>query len=171
VFRVFEKWGLDAVEVGLVTRTTSCACASTASLVAEIPNEALTDDAPLYKRPLERWEPPVERELPSHVQLTESGDLTGNYKRLLGKREHLQQALGLAAVRSHGADQHCGRARSGDAGVIRIKGSQRGLAMAPRRKPSVVLSGSAAGRECTPWPRPAATWLARARLPSVRRTV
>jgi len=34
---------------------------------AEIPNEALTDDAPLYKL-LERWGPPVERELPSHVQ-------------------------------------------------------------------------------------------------------
>jgi phosphoribosylformylglycinamidine (FGAM) synthase-like enzyme len=31
VFRVFEKWGLDAVEVGRVTRdATRCACCSTA---------------------------------------------------------------------------------------------------------------------------------------------
>ncbi len=33
-------------------------------VVAEIPNPALTDEAPLYKRPLARWEPPVAREMP-----------------------------------------------------------------------------------------------------------
>ncbi len=37
-------------------------------VVAEIPNEALTDDAPVYKRPLERWEPPVPREMPEDRQ-------------------------------------------------------------------------------------------------------
>ena len=36
-------------------------------VVAEIPNAALTDDAPLYHRPLERWEPPVPREVPENV--------------------------------------------------------------------------------------------------------
>src|SRR5271157_2698197 len=33
-------------------------------VVAEIPNHALTDDAPVYKRPLARWEPSVSREMP-----------------------------------------------------------------------------------------------------------
>ena len=44
VFRVFEKWGLDAVEVGRVTADEKCAC-WTWQVVAEIPNQALTDDA------------------------------------------------------------------------------------------------------------------------------
>src|ERR1700752_3280802 len=69
VFRVFEKWGLDAVEVGLVTKDNVMRVRQHGELVAEIPNEALTDDAPLYKRPLERWEPPVEREMPGCVRL------------------------------------------------------------------------------------------------------
>ena len=69
VFRVFEKWGLDAVEVGHVTRDNVMRVRQHGELVAEIPNEALTDDAPVYKRPLERWEPPVEREMPEHRQL------------------------------------------------------------------------------------------------------
>src|ERR1700751_2702482 len=58
VFRVFQKWGLDAVEVGRVTSDGKMRVLEHGEVVAEIPNEALTDDAPLYKRPLERWEPP-----------------------------------------------------------------------------------------------------------------
>ena len=130
VFRVFEKWGLDAVEVGHVTRDNVMRVRQHGALVAEIPNEALTDDAPLYKRPLERWEPPVEREMPSHIQLTEAGDLTSNFKQLLaspnicGQRWVWQQydhMVQTNTVEAPGA---------GDAGVIRIKGTHRGLAMA-----------------------------------------
>ena len=130
VFRVFEKWGLDAVEVGHVTRDNVMRVRQHGALVAEIPNEALTDDAPLYKRPLERWEPPVVREMPSHIQLTEAGDLTSNFKQLLaspnicGKRWVWQQydhMVQTNTVEAPGA---------GDAGVIRIKGTHRGLAMA-----------------------------------------
>src|SRR5713101_5154378 len=132
VFRVFEKWGLDAVEVGRVTTDGKLRVLEHAKVVAEIPNEALTDDAPLYKRPLERWEPPVPREMPESIKLAEAGDLTGNLKRLLaspnicGKRWVWQQydhMVQTNTVESPGA---------GDAGVIRIKGSQqgRGLAMA-----------------------------------------
>ena len=62
VFRVFEKWGLDAVEIGRVTSDNVMRVREHGQLVAEIPNQALTDDAPLYKRPLQRWEPPVPRE-------------------------------------------------------------------------------------------------------------
>jgi phosphoribosylformylglycinamidine synthase len=104
-------------------------------VVSEIPNEALTDDAPVYKRPLERWEPPVPREMPASIKLAEAGDFTGNLKRLLaspnicGKRWVWQQydhMVQTNTVEGPGA---------GDAGVIRIKnsdpqGSQRGLAMA-----------------------------------------
>jgi phosphoribosylformylglycinamidine synthase subunit PurL len=130
VFRVFEKWGLDAAEVGRVTNDGKMRVLEHGKVVSEIPNEALTDDAPVYKRPLERWEPPVEREMPVGVKLSEGGDLTANLNRLLaspnicGKRWVWQQydhMVQTNTVEAPGA---------GDAGVIRIKGSQRGLAMA-----------------------------------------
>jgi len=70
VFRVFEKWGLDAVEVGRVTTDNKLRVLHHGEMVAEIPNQALTDDAPLYKRPLARWEPPVAREMPESVRLS-----------------------------------------------------------------------------------------------------
>src|ERR1700678_3798573 len=120
VFRVFEKWGLDAVEVGVVTSDNKLRVRQHGEIVAEIPNPALTDDAPVYKRPLARWEPPVPREMPEHVQFDSSGDLTDSLKRLLaspnicGKRWVWQQydhMVQTNTVESPGA---------GDAGVIRI---------------------------------------------------
>ncbi len=163
VFRVFEKWGLDAVEVGKVTSGNKLRVLEHGKVVAEIPNPALTDEAPLYRRPMARWEPPVEREMPSHVRLsapqglkpassvagsgaaeaaphpkapsgvaeaTPFQDFTPNLRQLLaspnicGKRWVWQQydhMVQTNTVEAPGA---------GDAGVIRIKGSKRGLSMA-----------------------------------------
>jgi phosphoribosylformylglycinamidine synthase len=130
VFRVFEKWGLDAVEVGRVTTDGKMRVLHHGQVVAEIPNQALTDDAPVYKRPLERWEPPVAREIPEHIKLAKASDLTSNLKRLLAspnicsKRWIWQQYDSMVQTNTVEGPG------SGDAGVIRIKGSQRGLAMA-----------------------------------------
>jgi phosphoribosylformylglycinamidine synthase II len=156
VFRVFEKWGLDAVEVGRVTSEAKMRVLEHGRVVAEIPNAALTDDAPVYKRPLARWEPPVAREKPAHIKLSAartqglkpqlvgagSGtaeavpsqepetDFTENFKRLLAspnissKRWVWQQYDHM--VQTNTVDGP----GAGDAGVIRIKGSNRGLAMA-----------------------------------------
>jgi len=129
VFRVFEKWGLDAVEVGRVTTDNKLRVLEHGKVVAEIPNQALTDDAPVYKRPLARWEPAVPREMPEHIQFGGISDFTANLKQVLaspnicGKRWVWQQydhMVQTNTVEAPGA---------GDAGVIRIKGSQRGLAM------------------------------------------
>jgi phosphoribosylformylglycinamidine synthase subunit PurL len=144
VFRVFEKWGLDAVEVGKVTPDNKLRVLEHGKLVAEIPNPALTDEAPIYKRPLARWEPPVPREMPedirqglkpvSHSSANGAAEAvpfhTLALKQLLaspnicGKRWVWQQydhMVQTNTVEAPGA---------GDAGVIRIKGTNRGLAMA-----------------------------------------
>jgi phosphoribosylformylglycinamidine synthase subunit PurL len=129
VFRVFEKWGLDAVEVGKVTTDNKLRVLEHGKIVAEIPNPALTDEAPVYKRPLARWEPPVPREVPENIQLGASRDFNADLKQLLaspnicGKRWVWQQydhMVQTNTVEAPGA---------GDAGVIRIKGTNRGLAM------------------------------------------
>ena len=130
VFRVFEKWGLDAVEVGTVTTGNTLRVLEHGKIVAEIPNPALTDEAPLYKRPLARWEPPVPREMPEHLKFGATADFTANLKQLLaspnicGKRWVWQQYDHMVQTNTVDAPG------AGDAGVIRIKGSQRGLSMA-----------------------------------------
>ncbi len=51
VFRVFRKWGLDAVEIGVVTGDGKLRVRQHGEVVAEIPNRELADEAPLYDRP------------------------------------------------------------------------------------------------------------------------
>ncbi len=137
VYRVFEKWGLDAVEVGKVTTDNKLRVLEHGKVVAEIPNPALTDEAPIYKRPLARWEPPVSREMPSNIPTLSAKDavrmghpdLTANLKQLLSssnicsKRWVWQQYDHMVQTNTMDAPG------AGDAGVIRIKGTQRGLAM------------------------------------------
>ena len=147
VFRVFEKWGLDAVEVGRVTSDGKMRVLQHGEVVAEIPNEALTDDAPVYKRPLERWEPPVPREMPEHIKLAETCDLTAQSQAAAGQPEHLRQALGLAAVRSHGADQHGRGPGRGRCGSDPHQGIAARAGDGARRQRTLVLSRSATGRD------------------------
>ncbi|MBI3693599.1 MAG: phosphoribosylformylglycinamidine synthase subunit PurL, partial [Acidobacteria bacterium] len=51
IFRVFRKWDLDAVAIGHVTGDGKLRVKDHGRVVAEIPNAALSDQAPLYRRP------------------------------------------------------------------------------------------------------------------------
>src|SRR3984885_11688160 len=51
VFAVFKKWGLDAVTIGHVTPDGILRVKDHGEVVAEIPNRALADEAPVYDRP------------------------------------------------------------------------------------------------------------------------
>jgi phosphoribosylformylglycinamidine synthase subunit PurL len=129
VLRVFEKWGLDAVIVGRVTSGGRLRVLEHGKLVADIPNSALTDDAPLYRRPMTPWEPPVARSKPGHISFRSTGDFTPALKRLLAapnicsKRwifEQYDTMVQTNTVEGPGAD----------AGLMRIKGTSRALSMA-----------------------------------------
>lgn len=54
VERIFERWDLHAVEVGTVTDDGLVRVREQGKVVAEIPTGALTDDAPVYRRPTKR---------------------------------------------------------------------------------------------------------------------
>src|SRR6185312_9133486 len=130
VLSVFEKWGLDAVVVGKVISDARMRVREHGELVAHIPNVALTDEAPVYKRPLTKWQPKVPREMPSGVKLAAaSAELTANFKKLLASpnicskrwvHEQYDSMVQTNTVEGPGAD----------AGVMRIKDTNRGLAMA-----------------------------------------
>jgi phosphoribosylformylglycinamidine synthase II len=52
VERVFEKWDLHAVKIGEVTADSRMRVKERGTVVADIPNRALTDEAPVYRRPM-----------------------------------------------------------------------------------------------------------------------
>jgi phosphoribosylformylglycinamidine synthase len=129
VYRVFRKWGLDAVEVGRVIPEPRMRVLEHGQTVADIPNTALTDDAPVYRRPLERWEPPVSREKPDHIRFGQQ-NLTEALKQLLASQNICSKRWIYQQYDSMVQTNTVEGPGSGDAGVIRIKGSQRALSMA-----------------------------------------
>ncbi|MEO8680212.1 MAG: phosphoribosylformylglycinamidine synthase subunit PurL [Vicinamibacterales bacterium] len=60
---VFEKWDLHAVQVGEVTEGSRLKIHERGKLVADLPNRALTDEAPVYRRPMQEpaWQQDVQR--------------------------------------------------------------------------------------------------------------
>ena len=130
VFKVFRKWGLDAVEVGRVVSQPRMRVLEHGKVVADIPNTALTDDAPVYRRPLKRWDPPVARETPEHVQLGQKVDLTNDLKQLLASANICSKRWVYQQYDSMVQTNTVEGPGIGDGGVIRIKGSQRALSMA-----------------------------------------
>jgi phosphoribosylformylglycinamidine synthase len=136
VLSVFKKWGLDGVIVGTVYAEERMRIRHHGVLVADIPNRSLTDEAPLYNRPVGTWTAPVPS-VPSdeiQAQLAEDRDFTADLKTLLSSanvcskrwvHEQYDTMVQTNTVQGPG----------GEACVMRIKGTgtpghERGLAMA-----------------------------------------
>ena len=136
VLDVFVKWGLDGVIVGTVKPEPRLRIRHHGVLVADIPNESLTDDAPLYHRPVGVWKAPVPLDPPAEVlaELSKPRDYTADLKKLLASsnicskrwvHEQYDTMVQTNTVQGPGSE----------AGVMRIKGTgtpghERGLAMA-----------------------------------------
>jgi phosphoribosylformylglycinamidine synthase len=129
VFSVFRKWGLDAVTVGRVIGENTMRVLQHGVAVAEIPNEALTDDAPLYHREVGEWTAPVPKQKPGALQLGAKSHFNSEFLKLLASPnicskhwvyEQYDSMVQTNTVQGPGSL----------AGVIRIKGTGRGLAMA-----------------------------------------
>src|SRR5450631_3863444 len=79
VFRVFKKWGLDAVTIGVVTNDGMLRVKDHGKVVAEIPNRELADEAPLYDRPHDAAPyRPAPMEAPAGFAEKASRDLNGD---------------------------------------------------------------------------------------------
>jgi phosphoribosylformylglycinamidine synthase II len=136
VLDIFRKWGLDCAEVGIVTADDVMRVLHHGELVAEIPNKALTDEAPVYHRPVGTWTAPVPKDPPAWVleELKKPRDYTADLKKLLAsanicsKRWIYEQYDSMVQTNTV-------QGPGGEAGVMRIKGTgtdghERGLAMA-----------------------------------------
>jgi phosphoribosylformylglycinamidine synthase II len=124
VLDVFAKWGLDASIVGVVTEKPNMVITQHGELVADIPNKALTDDAPLYHRPVGVWKAPVPLDPPEHVleELNKARDYSADLKKLLAsgnicdKRWVYEQYDSMVQTNTV-------QGPGGEAGVMRIKGT------------------------------------------------
>jgi len=132
---VFAKWGLDASIVGVVTADDVMRVTHHGELMAEIPNKALTDDAPVYNRPVGEWKCPAPLDPPAWVleELKKPRDYTADLKKLLASANICDKRWVFEQYDSM-VQTNTVQGPGGEAGVMRIKTTnlkpQRGLAMA-----------------------------------------
>ncbi len=140
VLHVFAKWGLDAVVAGEVIAENRMRVRHHGVLVADISNESLTDDAPVYHRPVGEWKRPdqikVPLDAPAHVleKLNGPHDYLAELKQLLASSNICSKRWVYEQYDSM-VQTNTVQGPGGEAGVMRIKGSgtpghERGLAMA-----------------------------------------
>jgi phosphoribosylformylglycinamidine synthase len=124
VLAVFAKWGLDASIVGIVTADDTMRVTHHGELVAEIPNKALTDEAPVYHRPVGTWNSPVAMDPPAWVveELRKKRDYTADLKKLLGSANICDKRWVFEQYDSM-VQSNTVQGPGGEAGVMRIKSS------------------------------------------------
>jgi len=117
--------------VGEVTAEPRMRITQSGVLVADIPNQSLTDDAPLYHRPVGVWKAPVPLDPPAWVleELKKPRDYTADLKKLLASANICDKRWVFEQYDSM-VQTNTVQGPGGEAGVMRIKGTQRGLAMA-----------------------------------------
>jgi phosphoribosylformylglycinamidine synthase len=135
VLSVFEKWGLDGVAVGTVIEEPRLRVFHHGELVADIPNQSLTDEAPLYHRPVGTWARPEQIKVPLDppaevlAELNKPRDYTADLKKLLASANICSKRWVFEQYDSM-VQTNTVQGPGGEAGVMRIKGTNRGLAMA-----------------------------------------
>jgi phosphoribosylformylglycinamidine synthase len=130
VERAFAKWDLHAVRIGEVTADGLLRVKSNGVVVAEVPNRALTDEAPVYRRPMSPPEYLAEAQMldldadagrphpsPNDALLVLLGSPTIASKQWVYRQYDHMVRTNTVALPGMGA------------GVVRIKGTDRALAM------------------------------------------
>ena len=125
--RIFEKWGLDAAVIGKTTDTGHLVLKHKGEVVCDVPLAPLFDDAPLYDRP---WTQPAlhpridPKDVPAPADWTEAVLKVIACPDMASKRWIWEQY-----DRHVMADTLQDSATGADAGVVRVHGTDKGLAV------------------------------------------
>jgi phosphoribosylformylglycinamidine synthase II len=125
VFRVFRKWGLDAVTVGTVTADGLLRVRHKGQVVAEIPNRALADEAPRYDR---LYTTPL-RTAPMEAPSFKSADLTADLHKLIASTD-LCSKRWIWQQYDYQVRTNTTAGPGSDAAVVRVKEIDTSIAMA-----------------------------------------
>jgi phosphoribosylformylglycinamidine synthase len=127
VFAVFKKWGLDAVTIGQVNGDGKLRVKDHGTVVAEIPNRELADEAPLYDRP--HGVAPYRSAPMEAPEIPPSRDLNADLMKLLGSGDLCSKSW-IWQQYDYTVRTNTLAGPGGDAAIVRIKETGTSIAMA-----------------------------------------
>jgi phosphoribosylformylglycinamidine synthase subunit PurL len=124
---IFEKWGLDAAIIGITTDTGHLVLKHHGQTVADVPLAPLFDDAPLYDRP---WVAPKAQPVLSPADVPAPADWNAAILKLMGAPDMASKRWLWEQYDRHVmADTLEDSATGADAGIVRVHGGRKALAM------------------------------------------
>jgi len=124
---IFEKWGLDAAIIGITTDTGHLVLKHHGQVVADVPLAPLFDDAPLYDRP---WVAPKAQPQLSPADVPAPADWNAAVLKLMGSPDMASKRWLWEQYDRHVmADTLEDSATGADAGIVRVHGGRKALAM------------------------------------------
>ena len=138
---IFEKWELDFAVIGRITDTGRLSLTKDGVVEAEIPVDPLVSAAPEYDRP---WEPSPPRAQLSAADVSAPDDPTQALTALLASPD-LCSRRWIWEQYDHMVMADTAQGPGGDAAVVRIHDSDRGLAVTTDSTPRYCLAEPEAG--------------------------
>ncbi|WP_293678145.1 phosphoribosylformylglycinamidine synthase subunit PurL [uncultured Phenylobacterium sp.] len=125
--RIFAKWGLDAATIGITTDTGHLVLKHHGQVVADVPLAPLFDDAPLYDRP---WTAPVAQPRLAPADVPAPDDWKAAIVTLMSAPDMASKRWLWEQYDRHVmADTLEDSATGADAGIVRVHGTHKALAM------------------------------------------
>src|SRR5215467_7585802 len=122
---IFRKWGLDFAVIGRTTDTGRMVVRHKGEVAADLPVEELANSAPLYERPWVATIPP-KAILPEWVPAPNA--ILGTLKTMIGS-PHLCSRRAIWEQYDHTVMGDTIQRPGGDAAVVRVHGTRKGLAL------------------------------------------
>ena len=123
--RVFRKWELDFAVVGRTTDTGKLVVRHGGAVQADIPLSALAHAAPVYERP---WTPKPKLAVVAPDEVPAPNSLLGALETLMGS-PHLSSRRWIWQQYDHMVMADTVQRPGGDAGVVRVHGTEKALAI------------------------------------------
>ena len=125
--RIFAKWGLDAATIGHTTDTGHLVLTHKGETVCDVPLAPLFDDAPLYDR---EWVAPAPQPRLTAADVPHPGDLKAAILKLMAAPDMASKRWLWEQYDRHVmADTLEDSATGADAGIVRVHGTKKALAM------------------------------------------
>jgi phosphoribosylformylglycinamidine synthase len=125
--RIFEKWGLDAATIGKTTDTGHIVLKHKGQVVCDLPLAPLSDDAPLYDRP---WVAPTPPARLDPADVPAPADYKAAVLKLMGAPDMASKRWLWEQYDRHVmADTLEDSATGADAGIVRVHGTRKALAV------------------------------------------
>ena len=125
--RIFDKWGLDAATIGRTTDTGRIVLKHHGEIVCDLPLAPLTEDAPNYDRP---WTAPLPQPYIDPSSILPPSDWESVILRMVGCPDMASKRWIWEQYDRHVmADTLEDPATGADAGIVRVHGSRKALAL------------------------------------------